>query len=438
MIIKLTIGNSYCLIENLSIEQHKALKDVLSYELDPKANYFSGGFRPRKQSLLSAKGSFPTGLLSLVKKFIIDQKIETYVEDDIRALPMPLESTISLSLHVTPYTEQIEAAEACQRAKRGIVRAVTGFGKSITMALLIEKLQMRTLIIVPNLELKRQLTDSFKQYFGSLGNITIENIDSRTLLKANDYDCLIIDEAHHVAAKTYRKLNKSVWNGIYYRFFFTATPFRSRDEEQLLFQSIAGDLIYDVSYDTAVKKGYIVPMEAYYIEVPKTKTTANTWPQVYSQLIVHNEVRNQYIINLLTSLKNESTLCLVKELAHGNILTKAIDGFFVHGTNEDTPYLIRLFNETKLKTLIGTTGVLGEGIDSRPCEYVIIAGLGKSKPQFMQSCGRAFRNSPGKTSAKIIIILDKSHKYLRDHYKAQVKYLGEEYGVIPTKLVINE
>ena len=42
------------------------------------------------------------------------------------------------------------------------------------------------------------------------------------------------------------------------------------------------------------------------------------------------------------------------------------------------------FNMGEIKTLIGTTGVVGEGVDTRPTEYVIIAGLGKSKPAFMQ------------------------------------------------------
>jgi superfamily II DNA or RNA helicase len=286
---------------------------------------------------------------------------------------------------------------------------------------------------VPNTTLKRQLTDSFLQYFGSLNNITIENIDSPKLKNAKDYDCLIIDECHHSAAKTYRSLNKHSWNKIYYRFAFTATPFRSREEEQLLYESVAGQVIYQVSYHTAVKQGYICPVEAYYYEIPKTKIQSNSWPQVYSTLVVNNSVRNRIISELLSSLNHNkvSTLCLVKEIKHGETLSEYCKLQFANGINEDSKDIIHFFNQGKLTA---TNGVVGEGVDTKPAEFIVIAGLGKSKNQFLQQVGRGLRKYPGKESCKVIIFYDPSHKWTKEHYKAQCKYLLDEYNIIPVKL----
>lgn len=349
-----------------------------------------------------------------------------------------------------PYQEQLEAAKIAAKAGRGVICMPTGFGKSVTMALLINEMQLKTLVVVPNLELKKQLRESFTRFFGDLSNITIENIGSPALKTATDYDCLIIDEAHHAAAKTYRDLNKNQWKGIYYRFFFTATPFRSRDDEQLLYESVCGQVIYRVEHSVAVDKGYIVPIEAYYYELPTIKPKGNqfNWHSMYSELVVNNEFRNKLIADVIVNLESWglSTLCLVKEIKHGEEL-KRLTGLthkdnkevaFASGVEENTRILILEFTLRERNALIGTTGVLGEGVDTKPAEYIIIAGLGKSKNAFMQQVGRGFRRYEGKESCKVLLFKDKSHKWTLDHFKKQCKYLKDEYGVVPTKLELPE
>lgn len=441
MSIRLTIDNSYSRIEGLTSSQFKDVKSILSYNIDAQAAYFSNSFRSTKRYLIDAAGNFPTGLLQLVKSYLIDKTFEIC---DKRRLPA---STMhfNMDLGLLPYDEQIMAVEACLARFRGTVVACTGFGKSVTIAMLINALKVKTLIVVPNLGLKQQLKASLTKYFGNLRNITVENVDSPALQKPGDYDCLIIDEAHHVAAKTYRLLNKKYWNNIYYRFFFTATPFRSKNEEQLLFESVAGQVIYDVPYAKAEERGYVLPLEAYYIEVPKkTNILGHTWSQIYSELVTNNLVRNGIIAGTLGSLtKNKkAVLCLVKEIAHGEHLRRIVESYsgleipFIKGENEDNAQVLSKFNSKALNSLIGTVGVLGEGVDTKPAEFVIIAGLGKSKGQFMQQVGRALRVGNGKDSAKIIIFKDISHKYTLRHFKEQCKILKEEYGVVAVKLDI--
>ena len=142
------------------------------------------------------------------------------------------------------------------------------------------------------------------------------------------------------------------------------------------------------------------------------------------------------MIGALLGRLDKPTLCLVREVIHGKILSDLTGYPFVSGEDDESRDYIRQFNAGEIKTLIGTTGILGEGVDTKPCEYVVIAGLGKAKSQFMQAVGRAVRTYPGKESAKVIIFNDRSHKYLIRHYNEQSRILLDEYGIKPVKLIL--
>jgi superfamily II DNA or RNA helicase len=433
--VNLTINNSYSKISGLSAQQEKGLKSLLTYAVGGKSAYFSN-YGPRFKSLLDKRGEFPTGLLSKVKAFLDKNQIDRQIRDT-RVRPLA-KFDPKFTSTIVPYEAQIEATANAICERRGTIQMVTGSGKSLVIALIASTLKVKTLVVVPSREIKKQLSESLLEAFNDVSWITVENIDSPALKKAKGFDCLIIDEAHHVAAKTYQKLNRMVWTGIYYRFFLTATPFRNDDEETLLFESIAGQVIYSLSYKEAIKKGYIVPVEAYYLEIPAKETDAYTYSQVYSELVVNNEIRNEMIANLALRLEENDvfTLVLVREVAHGTILAAKSGAAFVNGTDEESRDYIRQFNSGEIKTLVGTTGILGEGVDTKPCEYVIIAGLGKAKSQFMQQIGRAVRKYAGKETAKVIIIKDSSHKFTKNHFNTQKKILLEEYGVKVLKLEI--
>lgn len=431
MKVKLIIGNSYSKLENMSVGIYRDLRELLSYKVED--NFFAKTYNV-KRHLLDKRGNFPTGLLKQVLTYLKIREVP-YETVDTRTVPRKGSVKFNLLLPFRPYEEQVDAVrQACSHG-RGTISMVTGFGKSITMAILIKSLGLKTLVVVPNLTLKNQLKENFTNYFGSLDNITIENIDSSNLENCKGYDCLIIDESHHVAANTYRILNRRAWQGIYYRFFFTGTPFRSKDEEQMLMESISGQVIYSINYQKAVEVGAIVPVESYFIDLPIVETSGFTWSEVYSDLVVNNSLRNAHIASILRKLNETGTsaLCLVKEINHGRLLSKLTGVPFVCGEDKDSKGLIEEFNKGG-SALIGTVGVLGEGCDTRPAEWIIIASLGKSRPQFMQMVGRGLRKFKDKESCKVLLFRDKSHKWTLTHFKNQVKFLKEEYEVHPIKL----
>ena len=429
-------------VEGCTEDQLKTLRKLTAYKVDAQSVYFSGS-PSALRFLMSKRGEFPTGLLYIVENYL--QNVP-HVKKDHRTRPEPRHGLFKASLAHTPRPEQIEAAEACKRAHRGIVCATTGTGKSLIAALIVEALQVPTLIVVPTLALKAQLTADLRATFGAdrvggLGEaLAVENVDALDPKKPlKGYHCVIVDEFHHSGAKTYRELNVKAWQDVYFRFGLTATPFRSNADERLLLESVLSEVVYRLDYKKAVSKGYVVPVEAYYINLPKINNDLHTWPEVYSNLVVNNKYRNRIISNIIQDLYEEGkkTLCLVKEINHGhNILKDRSLVPFVTGEDIGSRAWLIHFIEGKATTLIGTTGVLGEGVDTKPAEYVIIAGLGKSKTQFMQQVGRGLRLYPGKESCKVIIFRDPSHKYTLRHFREQCRFLLDEYGVKPVKLEV--
>lgn len=431
--VTLVLGNSYCRVLGLSPENTKRLKYLLSYDIGDSAAYYSNSFHNRKRSLLTKRGEFPSGLLYIVKKFLSKAKYEV---KDNRVKPSRPHK-FKLNMTHAPRIGQKASSEAAVKFCKGTIVQPTGYGKTVSMALAVSLIGRKALIVVPNLTLKRQTQADMDRLLGK-GGVKVENIDSSAIETFKDFDVLIIDEAHHSAAKTYRRLNRKCWDHAYYRLCYTATPFRSRNEEQLLMESLTGPVIHRVTYAQAVDEGAVLPVEAYYFEVPKTKTKGYTWQEVYRDLVVNNTERNFLIAEIMNRFieAKVSTLCLVKEIKHGENLMELTTGHFVYGDNAFNEKLLSKFNTGGLlpATLIATTGIVGEGVDTKPCEFVIIAGLGKSRSAFMQQVGRALRTHPGKNSAKVIIFSDKSHRWCKTHFREQCKILKEEYGVTPIKI----
>lgn len=340
-----------------------------------------------------------------------------------------------------PRDYQLKVAELAKIHPRAGFEMVTGAGKTFAMALVMQALQLRTLVVVPTLQLKNQLAEVFSDLFGSTKGFAVHNIDSPELQKCTNYDVLILDECHRSASTTYRTLNKGAWRNIYHRYFFSGTFFRSQYEESLLLEGIAGAPCYKFGYHEAVKAGAIVPIESYHYVLPKQKVVGdrNSYQAVYSELVVNNKHRNLLIASLLGRAHQSgvSSLCLVKEIKHGQLLSDLTFFPFANGQDGQSESLIKAFNSGEVKTLIATTGVCAEGVDTKLAEYLFLAGGGKAKVQFMQMVGRVLRPCEGKETGKIVLIKDPSHKWMLNHFNACLDHLKKEYGVKSTQLTFD-
>ncbi len=464
--INLVIGNSLCRVEGISVSQFKLLRTCCAYTIQSKRKFkvknkkgkMVWSHKKERHNLMDRSGVFPTGLLYLVKEFLDDKSWEYRVLDEriVPRLNQISETSLYVKKSFEPYSEQIEAAEKALGYGRGILVSPTGTGKSAIIELICDILRVNTLIVVPRLGLKSQLTKSLRAAFGHdvvgpLGKstspkfpITVENVDALDpKKKLTGFDCVITDEFHHSGAVTYRNLNFKSWSDIYFKFGLTATPFRSNSDERLLLESVLSQVIYDLPYEIAVERKRIVPMQAYYIDMPKEKKKLAfvDYHEAYAHFVVNNDLRNNIIADMASNLirAGASTVILTKQIDHGNILRDLLEERghtvpFAEGRSEVKEDDIAAFNNREEICLIGTCGVLGEGVDTKPCEYVILAGGGKSKNQFMQMVGRAFRNFEGKESCKVILVRDSNNKHQLEHFNSCVQYLKIEYGVDVEKL----
>ena len=133
-------------------------------------------------------------------------------------------------MELRPY--QLDCLEAIQsKAKEGLSRQMvvlpTGSGKTVIFSELIRRKSLKTLVIAHRIELLEQALDKLLIVAPDMDvgifsgdkkchdkQVTIASIQSASnaldLLKGEGYQLLIIDEAHHAAAKTYQRLIKSL------------------------------------------------------------------------------------------------------------------------------------------------------------------------------------------------------------------------------------
>lgn len=142
----------------------------------------------------------------------------------------------------TPREYQTEALDAWLAAEgRGTVILPTGAGKTVLALMAIERLKLRTLVVVPTIELLYQWRDAIierlgvaKSNVGVIGDgrrefrpISIITYASAAMPSSPiaDTGLLICDEAHHLPSPSYRTIAER--SGAPYRLAITATPERS-------------------------------------------------------------------------------------------------------------------------------------------------------------------------------------------------------------------
>lgn len=140
--------------------------------------------------------------------------------DDARA-PYALPFAAHLSL--TPRSYQRDAVDAWLRASgRGIVVLPTGAGKTVVAYHAMAQLGVRTLVVVPTIELLRQWRTGIAERLSApdgtvgavgggerkVGQITVITYDSAAMPRRHlqGYGLIVFDEVHHLPAQSYRTI----------------------------------------------------------------------------------------------------------------------------------------------------------------------------------------------------------------------------------------
>lgn len=189
-----------------------------------------------------------------------------------------LDHHLTPSFKLRPYQEK--AYEAWRKAGgRGVIVAPVASGKTLLGIAAIADLKVKTLIIVPTIDLLHQWKSSLIKHLGlkdgqvgvfgggekDLKPITVITYDSAQLNAerlSSMFGLLIADEAHHAVAESYRRIFELSLAP--YELGLTATPFRS-DGLHREYRHVLGGVVYEISREELQDEGYL----ARYVEERK-------------------------------------------------------------------------------------------------------------------------------------------------------------------------
>ena len=276
----------------------------------------------------------------------------------------------------------------------------------------------------------------------------------------SDCDVCIVDECHHVPAKTLLDtLAKLPTGSILYGFTATPThedPFRNAavqlcfaqfftigrerviasghlETGKVLMYDLDAPGMYDAQIDarTAIELAKRMKRMPW---LPRFEQERRIKWQVTQEIIQENACRNACAAWLANSesAKGESVLMLIFSIEHGKKLLEQMPGAdYVNSklTKKKRQKLVEDFRSGMLKTLVATS-LADEGLDvPRASRLVLVAG-GRSAGKLEQRAGRVLRPFEGKNGGVIYDFLDRGATFAHAQAKARMK-VYENLGYNP-------
>jgi superfamily II DNA or RNA helicase len=309
-----------------------------------------------------------------------------------------------------------------------------GAGKTVTAIMDARRLGGRTLFVVHTRDLVTQAYEKFRElwpeaatglYFGGVSEPDKHNVvgsiqsvsEHLEDFHPDAFDYLIIDEAHHAAAPSYKRVLG------YFRPQFilglTATPDRADGQSILeLFQ----DCAHRLSLREAVEQGELVPVRCVRVltNVDLSKVRYN---QVqYNRRDIEESVlvpaRDRLIVDTyLQHVPDRKAVAFAVNVRHGESLAGLfrISGIPAQSVSGRMPRKERErhldeFKEGRLRVLCACD-LLNEGWDCPDIEVLLMARPTLSKVIYLQQLGRGTRRAPGKECFVVFDFVDNATRY---------------------------
>ena len=243
---------------------------------------------------------------------------------------------------------------------------------------------------------------------------TLGRAESERILKyPKDYfKSIVIDEAHHAAAPTYRRIldyfNPSLLLGV------TATPQRS-DNTRLT--DVFDEIVYYKTIQDLIEDGYLCSLVGYRIktETDISGVATNEGDYVASQLedAIDTPERNAHIVAAYHSLVPESkAIVFCAGVKHANNLASSFSATQVSTevilgdtSAQDREHILARFKSGETRVLVNV-GVLTEGFDEPSIQSIILARPTRSTLLYTQIVGRGTRLYEGKPHCTILDFAD--------------------------------
>lgn len=355
-----------------------------------------------------------------------------------------------VGINLRPFQEVIlEQLEASRQwgHHRNLLVAATGTGKTVMAAVdyqrLFQKGLGKLLFVAHRREIIEQSLTTFRQAMGNfsfgevwMGSQRPTNVDhvfaSIQTINHSDierftpdhFDVLIIDEFHHAAASSYRKVLE------YFKprevLGLTATPERADGQDILSF--FEGRIAADLRIWDAIEQQYLVPFQYFGISdgtdlsgIPY-KSGKGYDPLSLSAMYTGNRQHAQFVLRSLyekTDVNRVSALGFCVSVEHAEFMAQMFSelGLRSAAVTGTTPKAERLEVLRRLGSgevrVVFSVDVFNEGLDVPGVNTVLMLRPTESPTVFLQQLGRGLRLAPGKSVCTILDFVANHRKEFR-------------------------
>ena len=377
---------------------------------------------------------------------------------------------VFFDLRPHPYQQATLDRLESERVDRGFFRnlvvAPTGTGKTLIAAFDYARQPFsgsrpRLLFLAHREELLRQARDRFRhvlrdESFGDLLGggeepasfdhlfATIQSFRSRALLEsqgAEHWKYAVLDEAHHVAAESYREIVASLRPHILLG--LTATPERM-DGESILpwFDHRIAD---EMRLRHAIERQYLVPFDFYGMH-DGTDLSKLTWSRGAYAL---GELEDQYLGNRRRANLVLSQFCEIYgdwhharalgfcvTIAHARFMVQVFgeNGIPAAAITSDSPAEERARAASMLRNrevnVLFTVDLFNEGVDIPEVDCVLFLRPTESSTVFLQQLGRGLRLDTGKTNCLVLDFIGNQRREFRFDQRFSALFGGTRQQVI--------
>ena len=453
--LKISVGNQ------IMMDRQKLTEETINF-LRENLNFLNSEYLTRKRfgksvyqvqkyfKLITESGDnifLPRGFLAQLTSFLSSKKIPF----EICYESVDFETTdFTSSIRLT--SSQNVVLEKALAHEQGVIVAPPGSGKTMIGMEIIARRQLPTLILVHRKQLLDQWVDRIQTYLnipkkkigkfsGSVKkikpNITVALLQSFSRYKnlsnlKNTFGTVIIDECHHIPAKTFREVITNF--NPRYLYGLTATPNRKHNDEGLISVYIGNVIavMEDVNRperdgEKASKSPEIIIRETE-LEIPFEWKTDHF--NLLTKIISFDTARNRLIAGDIVnqaSLGNK-ILVLSERKEHLEILALCLKGHceIIKVTGEDSVSArtskLKQIMDGHYQVILSTGQFFGEGLHVSDISVLILAFPFSFEGKLIQYIGRLLHSSNPKS---VIDYRDKNVAFLERQFKQRNRYYNK-------------
>ena len=318
---------------------------------------------------------------------------------------------------------------------KALVVAATGSGKTYLAAFdALNFAPEHLLYIVHEGSILKRSLSTFQNVFGGdvfMGEYTGEQKDldapflfstnvsmcrSLELFDKKQFDYIIIDECHHAAAESYKKIID------YFEPEFllglTATP--ERMDNQDVYELFGNNVPYELRLRDALVNDLIVPFKYYGIRDDRVDFSKENERRMISQFATdeHCEFVVEQIEKYRVQNQKLKALAFCKTVSHAKMMAEALEPYYktayLTGKN-DTGERVRAYEdlqsdrEDTLEVLCAVD-ILNEGVDIPGVNMVLFLRPTESSTIFIQQLGRGLRKYDNKAYVPVVDFIGNNYK----------------------------